>query len=205
MKTDTPYTPTAQDRATETPFNETLMDVLRLLDTLPRHEREELLHHVKCSLAEFNRIYAQAYFTDDDDQAACFRRDARERSRDRGRLRLRGRRCRFPPTLCLDVHGVSTTPCRRILLVADRSAQAVRRSCARGRLRRSAGTGRQAANGPLTMTKPVDMSRINPDALLLHARAAADYLGRADRGTGAPAAAARSNHQRPQALADVDE
>ena len=26
------------------------------------------------------------------------------------------------------------------------------------------------------MIKPVDMSRINPDAVLLHARAAADYL-----------------------------
>jgi hypothetical protein len=39
------------------------------------------------------------------------------------------------------------------------------------------------------MIKPVDMSRINPDALLLHARAPADYLD-----VAAPAAAARSNH-----------
>ena len=70
--TDGPSAPTAQDRATETPFNETLTGRSAAADTLPRHEREELLHHVKCSLAEFNRMYAQAYFTDDDDQAGAF-------------------------------------------------------------------------------------------------------------------------------------
>ena len=53
-------------------FSETLLAVLRILDTLPRDEREELLHHVQCSLAEFNRMSAQAYFTDDDDLEGAF-------------------------------------------------------------------------------------------------------------------------------------
>ena len=60
MTTNSPDT--AQDPATETPFfSEKLMDILELLPTLPRHEREEVLHHVTCSLAEFNRMYAQAF------------------------------------------------------------------------------------------------------------------------------------------------
>ena len=71
MTTNSPDT--AQDPATETPFfSEKLMDILELLPTLPRHEREEVLHHVTCSLAEFNRMYAQALFIDDDDQAGAF-------------------------------------------------------------------------------------------------------------------------------------
>ena len=52
---------------TETNFSEALMAILRLMKTLPRNEREELLHHVKCSLADVNRMYGQVLFDDEDD------------------------------------------------------------------------------------------------------------------------------------------
>jgi hypothetical protein len=45
-------------------FSKTLMSMLKMLGTLPRSAREELLHHVTCSLAKSNRMYAQAYFDD---------------------------------------------------------------------------------------------------------------------------------------------
>ena len=106
MPTNNPADHTAQDRATETLFSEMLMGILELLPALPRHEREELLHHVKCSLAEFNRMYAQAYFTNDDDQAGAF-----------AALRAHGFEptiaCTFgeddglPPMRCVEIHGVS--------------------------------------------------------------------------------------------------
>ena len=41
---------------TETVRSKALMDILRQLDTLPRYEREELLHYVQCSLADVNRM-----------------------------------------------------------------------------------------------------------------------------------------------------
>lgn len=52
---------------TEAVFSKTLMAILQLLDTLPRNEREELLHHVQCSLADVNRMYGQVLFGDEDD------------------------------------------------------------------------------------------------------------------------------------------
>ena len=45
-------------------FSKALMVILLLLDTLPRNEREELLHHVQCSLADVNRMYGQVLFSD---------------------------------------------------------------------------------------------------------------------------------------------
>jgi hypothetical protein len=38
-----------------------LMSILSLLKTLPRGESEELLHQVKCSLADVNRMYGQVF------------------------------------------------------------------------------------------------------------------------------------------------
>ncbi len=98
--------PEQPDAETETLFSDTLMAVLRMLDTLPRHEREELEHHVKCSLAGFNRMYAQAYFTADDDQVGAF-----EALRENGFEPVID--CTFgeddglPPMICMDIHGVS--------------------------------------------------------------------------------------------------
>jgi hypothetical protein len=54
---------------TETFFSETLMAILRQLDTLPKYEREQLLHQVLCSLADVNRMYGQVVFGDEDDLA----------------------------------------------------------------------------------------------------------------------------------------
>ena len=54
---------------TEAVFSKTLMDILRQLDTLPKNEREELLHQVQCSLADVNRMYGQVLFGDEDDLA----------------------------------------------------------------------------------------------------------------------------------------
>jgi len=52
---------------TETYFSEALMAIFRLLKTMPRNEREELLYHVRCSLADVNRMYGQVLFSDGDD------------------------------------------------------------------------------------------------------------------------------------------
>ena len=56
---------TETETETETFFSDTLMSILSLLKTLPRGEREELLHHVKCSLADVNRMYGQVLFGQD--------------------------------------------------------------------------------------------------------------------------------------------
>ena len=56
---------------TEAVFSKTLMDILRQLDTLPKNEREELLHQVQCSLADVNRMYGQVIFDDEDDLAGA--------------------------------------------------------------------------------------------------------------------------------------
>jgi hypothetical protein len=53
--------------STETNFSKALLAILRQLDTLPKNEREELLHHVQCGLASINRMYAQVLFGDGDD------------------------------------------------------------------------------------------------------------------------------------------
>jgi hypothetical protein len=52
---------TETETETETFFSDTLMSILSLLKTLPRGEREELLHQVKCSLADVNRMYGQVF------------------------------------------------------------------------------------------------------------------------------------------------
>lgn len=52
-------------------FSEAYMAILRLLNTLPKYEREELLHQVQCSLADVNRMYGQVVFGDEDDLAGC--------------------------------------------------------------------------------------------------------------------------------------
>ena len=46
-----------------------LMDILNQLDTLPKYECEELLHYVKCSLADVNRMQAEVMFGAEDDLA----------------------------------------------------------------------------------------------------------------------------------------
>jgi hypothetical protein len=51
--------------------SKTLMDILQQLDTLPKYEREELLHQVQCSLADVNRMYGEVVFGDEDDLAGC--------------------------------------------------------------------------------------------------------------------------------------
>lgn len=43
------------------------MTVLRLLETMSKDEREELLFYVKCSLADVNRMYAEVMFSEEDD------------------------------------------------------------------------------------------------------------------------------------------
>jgi hypothetical protein len=98
--------PEQSDAETETLFSETLMAVLRILDTLPRHEREELLHHVKCSLAEFNRMYAQAFCTDDDDMEGAFAA-LRENGFESTIDCVLDEDEALERTTCVDIHGVS--------------------------------------------------------------------------------------------------
>jgi hypothetical protein len=71
MKRPKTETETETETKTEALRSKTLMDILRQLDTLPKYEREELLHQVQCSLADVNWMYGQVVFGDEDDLAGC--------------------------------------------------------------------------------------------------------------------------------------
>jgi hypothetical protein len=94
-------------------YRKTVHALLTLWEKLPRGEKLKTSHYLRCELADVNRMYAEVYLGDED--AA----DKDKQARAIAALREAGLEVVVghvfeeddsdgtPPTLCLDVHGVS--------------------------------------------------------------------------------------------------
>jgi len=87
-------------------YRKTVAALLTLWARLPRGEQEKTLHFQKCSLAAVNRMYALAYFNDDDDQADAFAALC-EHGFEPSINCTFGEGDGLPPTICVDINGVS--------------------------------------------------------------------------------------------------
>ena len=160
-------------------YRKTVHALLTLWDRLPRGEQDKTLHYLKCELADSQPDVRWVDLGDEDadkDNQVLALAAMRENGLEIVVHCVFGEDDGFA-TLCLDVYCVSSKRPDDFFWWLSDLLEPFGGEVQEVRYGDRAGTGRQAADGPLTMqSKPVDRSRINPDVLLLHARAAADFL-----------------------------
>lgn len=91
-------------------FRDTVASLLALWETLPKGEQEKTLHYLTCELAEVNRMFGKVYLGDDPDDdpngaLAAMRGCGLEPTIEH--VFEEDDPDGVPPTLCVDVHGVS--------------------------------------------------------------------------------------------------